>query len=263
MIEPDKSLYVRSGDADIYCEVYGVGNTETLILLHGNGENLHCFGAQIDHFSSYLTVIAIDTRGHGRSTRGEVYLDFYVLAEDVLNVLDALQIRKAHVMGFSDGGITALHMPLRAPERFFSMILAGANYTPNGFRFRDAVSVRLIYARLSVLACFSKKYKAKKEIWGLMIRHPNLTTEQLSGIAVPVLIVTGENDVIKAGHTNEMKKAIPGAKHITVPNADHFLCYDRPDVFNKIADEFIRRILDARYRTQEERKDLKDNNLSL
>ncbi len=239
MIKPEKYLRVKSEDAEIYCELYGTKNTKTLVLLHGNGEDLHYFDKQIEFFSKSFKVIAVDSRGHGKSTRGTALLDFYTMAKDILTVLDSLGIEKAHLLGFSDGAIAALHLALIAPERISSMILLGANYRPDGILLKYRLSILLNYIRLSFLSLFSDKYRKQKEIWGLMVHHPNLTLEEIEHIRIPSLIITGQNDMVSQKQNDEISKSIAGSKRITIENADHFLSYKISDVFNKIANNFL------------------------
>ena len=104
-----------SHGATLYYEVTGQGHP--LVLLHGNGEDSTYFEHQVPVFSQLYQVIAIDTRAHGRSTRGNAPLDFYLFADDVIAVLDDLGLQKAHILGFSDGGNIALHTVLKYPAQ--------------------------------------------------------------------------------------------------------------------------------------------------
>ena len=83
-----------------------------LILLHGNGENGGYFEHQIGYFQDKYRVIALDTRGHGKSPRGEKPFTIRQFAEDLHDFMDEQEIEKAHILGFSDGGNTALKFAL-------------------------------------------------------------------------------------------------------------------------------------------------------
>ena len=93
---------------DISLHYLEKGRGTPLLLLHGNGEDLSYFEHQIDHFSTSYKVIAIDTRGHGLSPRGERPFTIRQFAEDLLGFMDQHGIAKAHILGFSDGGNIAL-----------------------------------------------------------------------------------------------------------------------------------------------------------
>ena len=140
--EANHTLDIPSGDTLIHCETAGPKDAPVLVLLHGNGEDLHIFDPQTNYLSQFYRTVAVDTRGHGRSTRGTASLNFYTFASDLLAVLDALLINKAHIVGFSDGAITALHVALTAPERIRSMMLLGVNYNPQGIRLIPRLQIR-------------------------------------------------------------------------------------------------------------------------
>ncbi len=241
-ISPNDTHYIVSGDARIYIECYGNKKHSVLLFLHGNGEDLHIFDPQISYFSKKYYVIAIDSRAHGKSERGKLPLDFNTLAGDVLSVLDVLQIKKAHILGFSDGANTALHLALLSPERLQSMILVGANYNSSGLRFLIRIEIYWVYLFLCFAAVFSTKEKRKKEIWNLMVHHPKLQTGDIDRIKTPCLVVTGENDMVTQKQNDEIHRSIINSERIILPGADHFLTSKKPEEFNRIASDFLDRI---------------------
>ncbi len=99
------------------------GQGEPLILLHGNGENCDYFAGQMDAFARHFHVYALDTRGHGKTPRGEAPFTIRQFAEDLLGFLDTHGIVKAHILGFSDGGNTAMIFANKRPEAFNRAIL--------------------------------------------------------------------------------------------------------------------------------------------
>ena len=233
------SIEVKSGDALIHCKIAGDKASPAMVLLHGNGETHSVFDAQIDYFAPHFRTVAIDTRAHGPSTRGTAPFHFYTFAHDLMAVLDALQIDKAHLVGFSDGAITALHAALVAPERILSMVLLGVNYNTKGLRFIPRLHIALVYAWLSATSLFSPSKRKRKEIWGLMEHHPNLTIEELSKISIPTLVVTGENDMVSQRHNDALCRAIPGSQRLIIPKGDHFWMFSNPEMFNRCVMEFI------------------------
>ena len=231
--------YIPSGDALIHCKISGREDAGALVFLHGNGEDLHIFDQQISYYSQYYRTVAIDTRAHGLSTRGTAPFNFYTFAADLVAVLDALHINKAHVAGFSDGAIIALHAALIAPERIASMVLLGVNYHPKGLRWIIRLQIRLACLLLSTASLFSAKIRQRTEIWGLMVHQPNLTIAELSRITAPTLIVTGEKDMVSQRHNDEISRVIAGSKRLIIPNGDHFWMFAKPDVLNQCIMEFL------------------------
>lgn len=235
----DNTINIKSGDALIHCEISGRENAPALVWLHGNGENLHLFDSQIHCFSNNYQVIAVDTRGHGQSTRGTAPFNFYTFAADLLAVLDALHIDKAHLVGFSDGAITALHTALIAPERVLSMVLLGVNYNSVGLRLIPHIHILLVYAWLSVASLFSEEKRKQKEIWSLMVYLPRLTLEDIAGITVPTLVVTGQNDMVSRRQNDEISRVIAGSKRLIIPGGDHFWIQSKPEILNRCVMEFL------------------------
>ena len=231
---------IPSGDALIHCTINGPKDAPVLVLLHGNGEDLHIFDRQTEYLSQFYRIVSIDTRGHGQSTRGTAPLNFYTFVSDLITILDALHIKKAHIVGFSDGAITALHAALTAPERIQSMMLLGANYNAKGLRLIPRLQIQIIYIGLSVASIFSSKIRKQKEIWGLMIFQPNLTKEEIARITVPALVVTGEKDIVNQRQNDEIYHLIVGSKRLIIPGGDHFWMFKQPETLIQcIMDYFI------------------------
>ena len=221
---------IPSGDALIHCEVSGPIEAPVVVFLHGNGEDLHIFDLQIKHFSTDYKVVAIDTRGHGLSTRGTGAFNFHTFAADLLAVLDALHIDRAHIVGFSDGAIIALHTALLAPERISSMVLLGVNYNPKGVKWIARIQIRLLYLL---------KRGKEREIWGLMVHHPHITISEISTIQIPTLVVTGENDLVSQSQNDEISLVIKNSRRIVVPKGDHFWMFAQPELLNRYITDFL------------------------
>ena len=88
-------------DISLYYQEKGKG--KPFILLHGNGENSSYFKHQIEYFSDRFRVIAVDTRGHGKSPRGSAPFTIEQFAEDLNELMIKMEIPKAIILGFSDG----------------------------------------------------------------------------------------------------------------------------------------------------------------
>ena len=120
------------------------GSGEPLILLHGNGGNSGFFKYQLSYFSRKYQVIAVDTRGHGRSKSGSKKFSLEQFAEDLKNFLDEKGITKAHILGFSDGANIGLIFALRYQERVQSLILNSGNLYPEGLQSFFLKGVQLL-----------------------------------------------------------------------------------------------------------------------
>lgn len=119
---------MQSAEADIYYKIRGRGFP--LIFLHGNGEDHTIFEPHVKYFSRYYLTVQIDSRGHGRSSHGKGTLTIEQMAEDVFAVMDALSIRRAAVIGFSDGANIGMQMAVLDQERLAALIAVGGNAFP-------------------------------------------------------------------------------------------------------------------------------------
>ena len=230
--------YLIHQDTILYYETHGRGTP--ILLLHGNGEDCRYFDAQLPALTAHgYRVIRMDTRGHGRSGWGKSPLTFTRFAADAAAVLDACGETSAHLLGFSDGGNTAILFALQYPQRVRSLILNGANLTPAGLK----PGVRLLdaagWAAGSFCGLFSEPAKKRAEIIGLMVTQPQIKAGWLEAIHAPALVVAGQHDMILRQHTEEIARRIPGAKLKILPGADHFLAARHPAQFNRMILSFL------------------------
>ena len=175
------------------------GEGEPMLLLHGNGEDSSVFSAQMDYFSPKYRVMALDTRGHGKSPRGTAPFSIETFAEDLLDFLDQQGLEKVHLLGFSDGGNIALTFALRHQERLLSLILNGADLFPSGVKPSVQVPIVLGYWAARAAALFSRDAVPKMELLRLMVKDPHIPPEALGAIRVPTLVIAGTGDMIKEG----------------------------------------------------------------
>ena len=210
-----------------------------LILLHGNGEDGSYFIHQTKAFSQHYRTIALDTRGHGASPRGQAPFMLTQFVEDLKDFMDRRQIEKAHLLGFSDGGNIALLFALKYPQRVEKLILNGANLDPKGVKAGVQLPIVLGYGLVSVISCFDKKALPKKELLGLMVTQPHIKPSDLSALHIPTLVVAGDRVMIKEDHTRLIAASIPGAQLCILPGS-HFVANENPASFNNVVLNFLK-----------------------
>ena len=210
-----------------------------LILLHGNGEDCVYFARQMDSFSEHFHVIALDTRGHGQTPRGEAPFTIRQFAEDLLAFMDQHNIEKAHLLGFSDGGNIAMVFALAHPERVDKLILNGANLDASGVKRKIQIPIEIGYRIAKFFARKSPKAKKNAEMLGLMVNDPNVKPEELSRIQNQTLVIAGDNDMIKDKHTRLIAKSIPHAE-LCIIHGDHFIANKNPEAFNEAVLRFLK-----------------------
>lgn len=238
MREPAVKGHVRTEGAHIHFEVYGDG--PPVVVLHGNGEDLHVLDAQIEAFSAERTVVAVDTRGHGRSSAGAVPWDFPLLGRDVVAVLDELGIAKADVFGFSDGGNIALQLVLDAPQRLASIAVVGANLDPTGLGAVDRAAMTVQRKGLRLMALVSRRARARLPFVDLMLEHPHIDPVRLRAASVPALVVVGERDLIRSEHTELIARSLRGSRLEVVAGAGHMVPVTHAAECNRLVLEFLR-----------------------
>lgn len=212
--------------ARLYYETYGQG--EPLLLLYGYGQAIGAWHLQITELAKHFRVLAVDTRGHGRSldeTNPELTYD--LLAEDVRQLLDHLQVRRVRVLGWSDGANTALHLARRAPDYVAALVLVGANLSPAP----EAVDPALLALLQQELAALPPTSAAAR--WHrLQLQEPHLRPTDLAPLHVPTLVLAGQYDIILEAHTRALAAALPGAELTIFPEASHFVPHEQPQAFN-------------------------------
>lgn len=245
--EPVESGMAPVNDIQMYYAIYGEG--EPLILLHGGLGNADYFANQIPAFSEQYRVIAVDSRGHGRSTVTETPIGYSLMASDVLALMDYLEIESAYLVGWSDGGIIGLDIAINHPERLRKLVAYGANYVPSGVKEDvgenatfNAYAERAL-ADYAVLSPAPENVDAFLEnIGNMWATEPNFTEEQMRGITVPILFLDGwEEEAIYPAHDYEMAELVPGAELTLMPDVGHFAMFATPDVFNSIVLNYLSR----------------------
>jgi pimeloyl-ACP methyl ester carboxylesterase len=216
-----------------------VGRGLPLVLLHGNGEDLTYFTHQIEYFKHTYRVIAIDTRGHGKSPRGQVPFTIRQFADDLYDFFQDHQIEKAHILGFSDGGNIAMLFALKYPQCVNRLILNGSNLNPSGVKAIYQLPITGIYKLLRLFAPISKKAEQRTELFELMVNDPNVNPSELASIQVKTLVIVGTKDMIKKVHTELIYASLPNAS-LEFIEGNHFIANQEYEVFNKKVDEFLK-----------------------
>lgn len=215
------------------------GNGEPIILLHGNGENCNYFQGQIDEFSKMYHVYAIDTRGHGKTPRGDKPFTIRQFADDLLGFMDEHQIEKAHLLGFSDGGNVAMIFAIKHPDRVNRLILNGANLNSKGVKRSTQIPIEIGFKIAKRFAGRSDSARLNAEMLGLMVNDPNVEPEELARIKAKTLVIAGRKDMIKEAHTKLIASSIPDSD-LVILNGNHFIANKHPEDFNRAVIRFLR-----------------------
>ncbi len=222
----------------IYYAVYGQGSP--VILLHGGLANSDYWGNQIRALAPYHTVIVMDSRGHGRSTRDARPYGYDLMADDVVALMDTLRVQKADIVGWSDGAILGLDLAIRHADRVGRVFAFAANTVPSGVKEgveKNPTFAAFVERGRSEYAAYSatpNDYEGfVAQISKMWETEPNWSGEQLRAIRAQILIADGDHDeAIKREHTEYIAATIPGAGLLILPNTSHFAFLQDPDLFN-------------------------------
>ncbi|MGC4038128.1 MAG: alpha/beta hydrolase [Chitinophagaceae bacterium] len=223
----------------LYTEVYGKG--PALLLIHGNGGSISAFSGNIPYFDKKYRVIAVDSRAHGQSTDASDSLSFEQMADDFAALLDTMRIDSAYVIGWSDGGINALIMAMRHPDKVIKLASTGANLWPDSTALIPSLwkEEEAYYSKNKDKKWASTKEKNDWKIFMLDWLQPNVPLTELAKIKCPSLIISGDRDLICLEHTISIYQNIKDADLWVLPHSGHGTLIEYKDEFNKKVDEFF------------------------
>lgn len=237
----------------IYYEIYGAGRP--VLLLHGGGNNIaDSWSKQIGDFSRRHTVIAVEQVGQGHSPDVPGPLTYVGMTEDTAALLRQLKVTQVDVVGWSDGGIEALMLAVRYPELVRRVVATGANVDPSGLSESDLEAMRHPAAGAFTAAEPGSYYAVNSpdgpehakvmgaklnELWLTRPKPEELSFEMLSKIKAPVLVMSGDRDMIRLEHTLQIYRAIPGAKLWVLPGTGHGTFLEHPEWTNPLVLRFL------------------------
>jgi pimeloyl-ACP methyl ester carboxylesterase len=231
-----QSGYAPVNGVKIWYATFGRG--EPVILLHGGLANSNYWGNQVRALAKRYRVIVMDSRGHGRSTRNDQPYGYDLMAGDVVGLMDFLKIKKAGIVGWSDGAILGLDIAMQHPERVSKLFAFAANSDPSGVAdiaqspvFNAFIArAEMEYEKLSPTPTEYKAFLA--QITKMWETQPNWTTADLQRVTVPTWIVDADHDeAIKRENTEFMAANIPNAGLLLQPEVSHFSLLQDPGQF--------------------------------
>ena len=225
------------------------GRGEPVLLIHGGLANSNYWGHQVRALQKHYRVVVMDSRGHGRSSRNEQPYGYDLMASDVLALMDHLGIKKAAIVGWSDGAIIGLDIAMHHPERVSRLFAFAANSDPSGvadIAKSDVFNAYIErageeYKRLSPTPTEYKSFV--EQITKMWETQPNWTEADLAAIKVPTWIVDADHDeAIKRENTEFMAAHIPGAGLLIQPNVSHFSFMQDPEQFTNDVLHFLEHV---------------------
>jgi len=261
----------------LYYEETGSG--KPLIFVHEFAGDHRSWELQMRHFGQRYRCIAFNARGYPPSGVPENQASYSQsrAAEDIRSVLDHLNIDRAHVVGLSMGGFSTLHFGFRHADRALSLCVAGCGYgaePEQRERFRAEAATIADFIASAGMSAFADKYaygptrvqfenkdpRGFAEFKRMLAEHSGLGSantqlgvqrerpslydlmDQMKGLTVPTLILTGDEDWPCLAPGLLMKQTIPSAALSVMPNCGHAINIEDPDEFNRIVGAFIAQV---------------------
>ena len=198
-------MIAKVNGVELYYEKTGQGRP--LLLVHGNGEDHSIFNEAVAVLREDFCVYAVDSRGHGRSSRVRT-LHYEDMAADMTALIEALDLRDVIFYGFSDGGIVGLLTASRC-DRITTLIVSGANLNPKGVK------------RWLRTAIWGMNILRPDDRLALMLREPSISDDRLRAIRARTLVLAGSGDLILPQETRHIASAVPGARLRILQGEDH------------------------------------------
>jgi pimeloyl-ACP methyl ester carboxylesterase len=224
-----------------------------MLILHGGMASSTDMSAQIEHFSQRFKVIAPDRRGHGRTTDDDRPYSFQELTLETVQVLRSFTDEPAMVVGWSDGGIIALHLAFAHPEVVSHVVMIGAHGSVGPEVFVDIpFSVETLSAddftessvrQFEELSPNGPEHinvvvEKLRQLW---ISEPNLSEQDLRTITVPVMIAGGDRRDVSVEHFAWLRRHIPHSELLVVNGANHNVPETHSALLHERIDDFLAR----------------------
>ncbi len=255
--------FLHRDGCDLYYEVTGHG--PPIVFAHGLGGNHLSWWQQVPHFRDRYTCVTFAHRGFAPSTEASDGPGPAAFVDDLAALIAHLDLADVRLVAQSMGGWTCLDYALRHPERVRALVMAatvgsvahqeidhlltaaGATqaalfargiHPAAGERMaRERPALHYLYTEISDLSIGLDKERLRRDLYALR----TTPAHAVAALRMPVLCISGEEDVvIPTGAVALLAEIIPGAMMVRVPESGHSVYFERPDVFNRLADDFFR-----------------------
>ena len=221
-----ESGYAAVNGINMYYEIHGRGTP--LVLIHGGGSTIETsFGKILPLLAPHYKVIAVELQAHGHTNDRDRAESFEQDADDVAALLQFLKINKAHILGFSNGGNTAMQIAIRHADLVNKLVPVSSFYKREGMiaGFWEGMEqatlenmpllLKTHYLQInndqrSLQTMFNKDKER-------MLQFKDWRDEILRSITAPTLLVVADRDVVTTEHAVKISHLIPNARLLILP----------------------------------------------
>lgn len=252
----DTGKFVSVGDTNLFVSEAGNPKGRVIVLLHGGLQSRLDFIPLAQHLSEDYRLIAIDTRGHGRSGIGTAPLTYRQLQDDFTVVLTTMGLQKSGIIGHSDGGIVALRLAASRAVQSEFVIAVGAHWVlPENDPARQIYQTitlekwrAMFGSQISVYNMenpdpdFDKLFTAATQMW-LGCDEDAYPGASVKNIHCPLLVVHGDDDMlVSRQQAFDLTEQVKDARLLNLPFAKHTLLEDMPESVLPFLQHFITRV---------------------
>ena len=254
---------IQTKALETYYEISGEG--ETIVFIHGLGSSSQDWYLQRDFFSKDFQVLAYDVRGHGQSEKSAPPYRIEGFAEDLSALLDELNIKKAHLVGLSLGGLIAFQFAVDYPEMVNTLTIVNswADMRPKNFQDRMRIFQRTVLFKLlsmrKIGEVIGKKLFIKPEqsellqsfieSWAKNHKPSYMASfkagiewsvaDRLGEITAPVLVISADEDYTPVESKQAYVDKIADARLAVIKDSRHATPVEHPEEFNRVLAEFL------------------------
>jgi pimeloyl-ACP methyl ester carboxylesterase len=244
----------------MYYEVSGSG--DPLIVLHGAYMNIPSMGEIIPKLAKSHRVYAVELQGHGRTTDIDRPITYPNLADDVAAFMDAVDLEKADVFGYSMGAVAGLQLAIRHPAKVSKLVAASVAYDLTGWQPEFLAFIPQMTVEMVTSMPFAEEYRelapnpegfpALAEKLIALESEPMAWEEEVKAMKTPVLIIAGDADVATLEHSvamfrllgggamGDMGKPLSASRLAILPATSHTAVITQPDLLIAFIDPFMK-----------------------
>ncbi len=228
------------------------GSGDAVVLMHGGISGGDAWQGAVEALVGGYRVLVPERRGHGHTPDVDGDYTYPAMADETIAFLDQVVGGPAHLVGYSDGGIVALHVAIARPDLVRSLVPISTNFHVDGLvpgvlegwesgdpNDEAMAGMREAYAAVSPDGADHWPVLLRK-VLRMCMTGPTLTVEDLARISAPALVIAADDDMVDLRHTVTLYEALPDAELAILPGTSHALPEERPADLLRLVETFLR-----------------------